>query len=541
MNSPKRQREGINSSPCIRPAQIVGLRRKAKRTLNPSVLQQVDPNVIVSQNSLNATRKEVFNPFRINASKLESFNDSSLIPESLHSDVWDGQNTSVSLFDDSVNLESSLRVFENPKKPAIVEEFHSSLPVDWSLKTKIRFASPKPFPWRGFLKTSEEASGTTGFVRAIHATDHQENSIDTSANARFHQQCLTWMYPTYPWLNLFPRMDHGDMEKSTGTSLFLNSQELQDTLFKEWSESFLSLYHLLKALQCPYFYVCAPTFTALFRATGIAGATDTHVMITPTSSGFRKALKSANITFTMPLALDFSQEQNEAAGPLFEEMEEAEVSIVNDDEEPESFLESLGLSQDDFPSLNPKRRKSDEIKKKLSNYQTLVLVEGNSDVQSVVNFLIASRFCVSPTGPLAGVPPTIVSPCSFNGGTLKGLKVKQGWVKHRKRDMHCVEISGPIMPNTVQGLCSLFNSTQDGIFTSMLATYKPTVGFSDVQTLSDSFIPTAFATENLKDGGISKLFLEEVCQPVKTKNAAYSEINVEGNLFSCKKLTSCKS
>src|SRR5215469_9738841 len=38
------------------------------------------------------------------------------------------------------------------------------IPIDWTLKTKMMFVSPKPSPWNGKLKTSEEALGTTGFV-----------------------------------------------------------------------------------------------------------------------------------------------------------------------------------------------------------------------------------------------------------------------------------------------------------------------------------------------------------------------------------------
>lgn len=38
------------------------------------------------------------------------------------------------------------------------------LPVDWTLRTKVRFLSPNPFPWSQKIKTCEEASATTGLV-----------------------------------------------------------------------------------------------------------------------------------------------------------------------------------------------------------------------------------------------------------------------------------------------------------------------------------------------------------------------------------------
>lgn len=35
-------------------------------------------------------------------------------------------------------------------------------PVDWTLRTKVRFMAQKPFAWNENLKTCEEASGITG-------------------------------------------------------------------------------------------------------------------------------------------------------------------------------------------------------------------------------------------------------------------------------------------------------------------------------------------------------------------------------------------
>lgn len=57
------------------------------------------------------------------------------------------------------------------------------VPIDWTLKTKMRFMSPKPFPWNSKLKTSEEASGTTSFVRCLDIGE-KETTLDTSPNAR---------------------------------------------------------------------------------------------------------------------------------------------------------------------------------------------------------------------------------------------------------------------------------------------------------------------------------------------------------------------
>ncbi len=38
-------------------------------------------------------------------------------------------------------------------------------PVDWCLKTKMRFVSARPFKWCTSLKSTEEAAGINAFVR----------------------------------------------------------------------------------------------------------------------------------------------------------------------------------------------------------------------------------------------------------------------------------------------------------------------------------------------------------------------------------------
>ena len=52
---------------------------------------------------------------------------------------------------------------ENDKSP----KGETYIPIDWSLKTKVRFISPKPFAWSQKLRTCEEASGITGLVNEL--------------------------------------------------------------------------------------------------------------------------------------------------------------------------------------------------------------------------------------------------------------------------------------------------------------------------------------------------------------------------------------
>lgn len=78
---------------------------------------------------------------------------------------------------------SKLEINEEPLPELEAIKGESYIPIDWTLNTKMRFMSPKPFAWNGKLKTSEQASGTTGFVRCLD-TGEQETTLDTSPNAR---------------------------------------------------------------------------------------------------------------------------------------------------------------------------------------------------------------------------------------------------------------------------------------------------------------------------------------------------------------------
>lgn len=55
--------------------------------------------------------------------------------------------------------------------------------------------------------------------------------------------------------------------------------------------------------------------------------------------------------------------------------------------------------------------------------ESLVLVRGSHTFR-LLNFLISCRSLVAVAGPQAGLPPTLLSPVAFRGGTLQTLKVR---------------------------------------------------------------------------------------------------------------------
>jgi hypothetical protein len=65
---------------------------------------------------------------------------------------------------------------------------------------------------------------------------------------------------------------------------------MQKALRKDWEASLKSAFFLVKVKQCPYVYVCASTFTVLFRASGLDGSDEIRAFVSPTTKGMRDAL-----------------------------------------------------------------------------------------------------------------------------------------------------------------------------------------------------------------------------------------------------------
>jgi len=63
-------------------------------------------------------------------------------------------------------------------------------------------------------------------------------------------------------------------------------------------EAFRSAFHLVKARQCPFFYVCLNNMTCLFCSAGTQGQDHTAIYVTPTTISFRKALNEQSMSTT---------------------------------------------------------------------------------------------------------------------------------------------------------------------------------------------------------------------------------------------------
>ncbi|GAB0093879.1 Protein downstream neighbor of son homolog [Sergentomyia squamirostris] len=397
------------------------------------------------------------------------------------------------------------------------EKLYKFLPIDWSIKTKLRILTPQPIV-AGNLKTSQEASGLTSFIRGIDPAA-TSTGLDISPGALFHQSSLYWQHPHLPWLTLYPRSARQDASCHA-----LGATEIT-ALAKQWSDSFRSVFQLLRARQCPYFYLCANTFTALFRAGGIGGCPEIHAIVTPSSRGMRAALHQEEIEFRQPL----KSKANETPGKISNGFcasvkEEDEEASDNDDMEEEELLESLGVDTNEIKNFNLRYVQRQQKKECENDFgdQSALFIEG-AECAALFNYLLNSKSIVTNVGGLTGIPPTLLSPVAFLGATLRSLQVRTNKVRLDDTNYHSVELNGVLLPHVLPYLNNLLLKTSQDNFSATMTNNLNTLAFSKVsQSIIDGDIlknkdniqaaDQVFGRENLSDSGLNASVLEAMCR-----------------------------
>ncbi|RMB92406.1 hypothetical protein DUI87_31176 [Hirundo rustica rustica] len=391
------------------------------------------------------------------------------------------------------DLHSPLAVPRAPSSPR--QEF----PADWSIKTRALFVSSQPFSWAEHLKAQEEAQGFAQHCRATETTlprSVQEPRLCTELRCAFQQSLVYWLHPSLPWLPLFPRLG-ADRRMAGKACPWAQDEALQQVLMSDWSVSFTSLYNLLRARLCPYFYVCAAQFSVLFRAAGLAGSAVPTAAVVPTTRGLRDAMRSEGIEFSLPL-LEESRARKQknsgeslgagtadglGGGSSVEDAGEPTPSDDDDDDGSFSWLEEMGV-QDEVKkpdTLSIQLRKEKHEVQVDHRPESLVLVSG-SNTFTLLNFLISCRSLVAVAGPQAGLPPTLLSPVAFRGGTMQTLKARtvsgRARVQGGFEDAFSLEVLGPILPHALHALTLVLGPAQRGAFRALLSPHEPSAAFN---------------------------------------------------------------
>uniref|UniRef100_A0A8C8SCZ3 Downstream neighbor of SON n=1 Tax=Pelusios castaneus TaxID=367368 RepID=A0A8C8SCZ3_9SAUR len=388
----------------------------------------------------------------------------------------------------------------------------TEFPADWSIKTRLLFTSSQPFTWAEHLKAQEEAQGFAQHCRGTSVNfpqSIQEPKLSVELRCAFQQSLIYWLHPSLPWLQLFPRIG-ADRKIAGKARLWSHDEALQQVLMSEWSVSFTSLYNLLKAKLCPYFYVCTYQFTVLFRAAGLAGTDVITAVVSPTTRGLREAMRNEGIEFSLPLN---APHHNLSVFPRHQG--------VSDDES-FSWLEEMGV-QDKIKkpdAVSIKLRKEKHEVQMDHKPESVALVKGTNTF-TLLNFLINCKSLVAAAGPQAGLPPTLLSPVAFRGATMQTLKARSINVKAQVHscynDIFSLEIMGPIMPHCLHALTMLLKSAQRGAFSAVLYTHEPTAVFN---TNTERILNKETVCKDLMKCGLHLKTLDQLIQsPTLGKSA----------------------
>ena len=312
-NSPKTGRVQV-----ARPSSVIKLKIKKKKSIqspslpNSNALKPI--NGPVQDDRRQAMKRK--NPFRCSPRKKPNLASEAKTSECRLFSALDGldenlENASAKRLQTENEVQRCLQI-ESKKETSdsergedvgtALDEVRGSetFPLDWSLKSKIRFTSPTSFNWCGTLKTLDEGEGLSSFVRCQTKEINSANAngvLEKSLNGYPSSFCSftkVWMHPSLPWLELFPRQAvDGRVNSKRDLQI---SEEVAGCLQRDWVSSFRSVFNLMRVGFCPYFYLVANQNTMLFQAAGLNREKSVQVIITPTTKGFRDALRNEGKT-----------------------------------------------------------------------------------------------------------------------------------------------------------------------------------------------------------------------------------------------------
>ncbi|EDV24786.1 uncharacterized protein TRIADDRAFT_56951 [Trichoplax adhaerens] len=385
--------------------------------------------------------------------------------------------------------------------------FGTSLPVDWSLKLSCRFICQTPLQWCNNITSNDEIMAVTNFVRCCNQSEL--NNQPDNLGTLLKQYLLTWCHPVLPGIELFPRTGRKPSKLSQAGPIVTNEQMLK-AMMSNWKESFYSIYHMTRCQKCPYFYLCTHQFSILFIAEGINGSPSITAIVSSTTSGFRQLLSNEGIQFHAVGRKGNEQEATDEYKDNF---------VVSDDEfDVNSDSDSLtGNAEDDESHLDCHNVNDINDRQKASALR----IEGSSHVHAFYNFLLNYKNLVAPIGWQAGIPPTILSPVAFCGGTLKPLtfkcnKMKQPNILGKTEEKSYLEISGPVIPCQFIRICNLLRSAHGNNMKASIKCLESTSVFntsghsmlddSNSNHLPDEVMPVA----KLQNYNLSEVMLKQL-------------------------------
>jgi len=340
--------------------------------------------------------------------------------------------------------------------------------------------------------------------QAISSSPHDLFSSDLSESVsnrvKLASKLVYYEFPIIEGRSLFPR--HAcDVTTRSGWT-YKPKTETKLHYYEWWQKSFMSAYKSFVKKRLPFFYVCSQDYTALWRNS----ENEQECLVTPVSEGFKTLLMSEGAEIMNPNDVNLTPEQlvsnSEPLPKLNAESDEDEIEV--DQEEDAQFWKSIicEVSKDRNDTMRQDSRSSSNgnSKNKMVKSST-VLVRGKKNLRLLHNFLLNSKCSITVAGPQQNLPPTILSPLPFQGGSIQFLRVKTGAMRvgakeddslirmsqssqsqhQNSQQQWGLDVTGPILPNHLQAIIEIFNETQKGNYSLAMAAYKYMGSFNNVK------------------------------------------------------------
>lgn len=320
----------------------------------------------------------------------------------------------------SIEPQSPLKCLNSPLRPSPIKNLPVILKNPFNqVKRKLSLGSPNKKT--RMLELDEDANldpPEMGQLKRLKTS--LDSPLKIKLRRNFGAQATTnnnremYQHPYFSWLTLIPRKLNSGFKKKDMPFAFNNRPQAVEQMHKDWCDSLDDLINQLINGKCSFFYLCADNYNILFESTPKLRA-----FISPFQCGMEKKCKALSIEFRYP-EVSRSNSVDSAAADLDDELNEDENGDTS-----QCFIESIGLSLEDFPTLQePLTKKvaaeSDSESSKSTNARKTAIVEGSEEVRKLVRFLQTNRiYTVSNAGIFAQIPPTLLSPCPFLLGTLR--------------------------------------------------------------------------------------------------------------------------
>lgn len=329
-------------------------------------------------------------------------------------------------------------------------------PLDFTLKTNMRVVSSSSVNWFHRFITSGTYIGMSQFSFQNGCSEDQIPSHSsgftssqagfTSASQVLNSKALhSWVYP------------QSSLPASVILALTSSAAAEGDFISKRllaWSDSFRSLYYMLRKSACNIFYVCTTQFVVMFTSCDSLGTAKRlcNAYISQSTRGLRSLLREHDVCFSMPLCHSKVEQVNTEDLVELQEIEKHNLGQTRN-------LHSLS-DVDNTP-------------------QSLLAFNGNKDVHGLYDFLLNYRSFLTS---LSGVDvPVLYSPVPFQNASLsapevnckelkrvdqvafpsKGSNMKDGEMDHNSSNGLCysIEINDEYLPPwIISNLCAIMGS-----------------------------------------------------------------------------------